>query len=350
MNLQHRIDLLIRLGQYILSGDDLWEEVKENAGRENGWFIPEFVQLATENIARSFLQKNQLENWVTRYPLLQAEASGQNLSSPRQLPPKVVGIVMAGNIPLVGFHDFLCVFISGHKALIKPSSKDEVLIKHLTQKLEEWSSEKLSEELALNSLVAYSAMLKNCDAYIATGSNNSSRYFDYYFKNYKHIIRRNKTSVAILTGEETKEDLEKLADDVYLYFGLGCRNVTKIYVPTDYDFIPLLEAFRKYNYLADHHKYKNNYDYNLALHLLNKKYYMTNGSILLIEDSAIFSPISQLNYEFYSDNDDLAARLPAAQDLQCVVGKSFIPFGKGQSPSIIDYADGIDTLEFVSAL
>jgi len=144
--------------------------------------------------------------------------------------------------------------------------------------------------------------------------------------------------------------LENLAEDVYLYFGLGCRNGTKIYVPKDYDFIQVLEAFRKYNFLADHHKYKNNYDYNLALHLLNKVYYMTNGSILLIEDPAIFSPISQLNYEFYSDNDDLTAKLPGAQDLQCVVGKSFTPFGQSQSPSIDDYADGVDTLKFLVEL
>jgi len=250
---------------------------------------------------------------------------------------------MAGNIPLVGFHDFLCVFISGHKALIKPSSKDQVLIKHLIDKLGDWDEE-------TKSLVSFSDMLKGCDAYIATGSNNSSRYFDYYFGKYPNIIRRNRTSVAILTGEETKEELGKLADDVYQYFGLGCRNVTKIYVPKDYDFIPLLESFKKYNYLADHFKYKNNYDYNLALHLLNKKYYMTNDSILLIEEPAIFSPISQLNYEFYSDNDDLAEKSAPVQDLQCVVGKGFIAFGQAQSPAITDYADGIDTLAFLSEL
>ena len=156
--------------------------------------------------------------------------------------------------------------------------------------------------------------------------------------------------MAILTGEETKEELGKLADDVYQYFGLGCRNVTKIYVPKDYDFIPLLESFKKYNYLADHFKYKNNYDYNLALHLLNKKYYMTNDSILLIEEPAIFSPISQLNYEFYSDNDDLAEKSAPVQDLQCVVGKGFIAFGQAQSLAITDYADGIDTLAFLSEL
>lgn len=332
MNLQYRTGLLIRLGQYILSDSPEWSFAKERAGIENGWFIPGFVDTAVKNIALSFLQKEQLEKWVDAYQL-----PAENTA------PRTIGIIMAGNIPLVGFHDFLCVFISGHKAVIKPSSKDQVLIKHLVEKMAEWDHQ-------VSNLVEFSEMLKGCDAYIATGSNNSSRYFDYYFAKYPHIIRRNRTSVAVLTGNETKQELEKLADDVYLYFGLGCRNVTKLYVPEGYDFVPLLEAFKKYNYLTDQHKYKNNYDYNLALHLLNKKYYMTNGSILLIEDTAIFSPISQLNYEFYSGNDDLSAKLPAAQDLQCIAGKGFTPFGEGQCPSISDYADGVDTLKFLVTL
>jgi hypothetical protein len=213
----------------------------------------------------------------------------------------------------------------------------------LTEKLGEWDAE-------INNLIQFSEMLKGCDAYIATGSNNSSRYFDYYFGKYPHIIRRNRTSVAILSGEETNEELERLADDVYLYFGLGCRNVTKIYVPKEYDFIPLLEAFKKYNWLADHHKYKNNYDYNLALHQLNKKYYMTNGSILLIEDTAFFSPISQLNYEFYVHKDALMEKMAENPDLQCIVGRGFTAFGKSQSPNINDYADGVDTLRFLCDL
>ena len=332
MNLQHRIDLLVRLGQYILSADEQWADIKEKASRENGWFIPEFVDIASNNIARSFLQKNILEKWADGYQITATHAN-----------PKTIGLVMAGNIPLVGFHDWMCIFISGHKALIKLSSKDIVLIKHLSEKLNEWNADAAT-------FSEFSEMLKNCDAYIATGSNNSSRYFEYYFKKYPHLIRRNRTSIAILTGNETKEELEQLADDVYLYFGLGCRNVTKIYVPVDYDFIPLLEAFKKYIYLADHHKFKNNYDYNLALHLLNKKYYMTNGAILLIEEPAIFSPISQLNYEFYVDKNDLSGKIPDTQNLQCTVGKGFTDFGKSQSPAITDYADGVDTLQFLTGL
>lgn len=332
MNLQHRIDLMVRLGQYILADGEEWKAAKEKASYENGWFIPAFIDLSVQRIAESFLKPEILNDWTKNYDL-----PADNLSS------KKVGIVMAGNIPLVGFHDFLCVFISGHSAIIKPSSKDQTLIKHLAQKIIEWQ-----REAAIS--IQFAETLKDCDAYIATGSNNSSRYFEYYFAKYPHIIRKNRTSVAILTGKESSTELEKLADDVHLYFGLGCRNVTKIYVPEDYDFIPLLEAFKKYSYLADHHKYKNNFDYNLAIHLLNKKYYMTNGSILLIEEPALFSPISQLNYEFFKDQSSLSASLKDLPELQAMVGEGNILFGDGQSPSISDYADGIDTLSFLSHL
>ena len=280
MNLQMRIELAARLGEYILSGSPEWKEVKQKASLLNPWFTHEFIEIAAENIATHFLEKQKLAAWTSLYKI-------------EPLHSKKVGIVMAGNIPLVGFHDFLCVFISGHRAIIKPSSKDETLIKHLAQKLQEWNS-------GINDLVFFEEMLKGCDAYIATGSNNSARYFEYYFSKYSHIIRRNRTSVAVLDGTETPGELEKLADDVHLYFGMGCRNVTKIFVPKDYDFIPMLSAFNKYNYFKDHNKYKNNYDYNLALHILNGKFYMANESIILMENPSIFSPISQLNYEFYT--------------------------------------------------
>jgi hypothetical protein len=193
-------------------------------------------------------------------------------------------------------------------------------------------------------------MIRNCDAYIATGSNNSSRYFEYYFKKYPSIIRRNRTSVAILTGKESDEELSKLADDVYLYFGLGCRNVTKIYVPRNYDFRPLLEAFRKYDFLANHHKYKNNYDYNLAILLLNHKYYMTNGSILLVEEKPVISPISQLNYEYYDEVKKVQLALQNNDAIQCVVGMGGIKPGNSQVPGICDFADGINTMEFLYEL
>jgi hypothetical protein len=332
MNLQQRIDLLSRLGEYIQSDNNQWQQVKEKASRENGWFIPEFIELAVKNITTVFLQKEALTKWTGSYTL---PVFNQD--------PKIVGIVMAGNIPLVGFHDMLCVFISGHRAHIKASSRDEVLIKHLVSTMAAWNAE-------INDLIIFSQMLKGCDAYIATGSNNSAGYFEYYFSKYPNIIRRNRTSVAILTGGETNEDLEKLADDVYQYFGLGCRNVTKLYVPKEYDFIPLLNSFRKYNYLADHHKYKNNYDYNLAILLLNKKFYMSNESLLLAEDISLFSPISQLNYEFYTDRNSLTTVLKQNENLQCIVGIGFTGFGDSQKPSLSDYADGVDTMRFLTTL
>jgi hypothetical protein len=332
MNLQQRIDLLKRLGKYILSADNQWEAVKERAFHENGWFTPAFIELSAQSIANTFLTQEALTAWAAQYAI------------PEELPhPKNVGIVMAGNIPLVGFHDFLCVFISGHRQTIKASSKDEALIKHLVQQLHAW-------EPATQSLISLQPMLKGCDAYIATGSNNSARYFDYYFAKYPHIIRRNRTSVAILDGNETVEELALLADDVYQYFGLGCRNVTQLYVPVEYDFVPLLETFKKYNELADHHKYKNNYDYQLAILILNKQYYMTNSSIILHENPSPFSPISQLHYTFYKDEQATAASLLDNADIQCVVGKKWLPFGQAQQPGLTDYADGVDTLQFLLSL
>ena len=332
-----RIELATRLGQYILSESPEWLETKQRASLINPWFTPQFIDMATGNIAKHFLDKQKLENWTSSYKI-------------ETVAPKKIGIVMAGNIPLVGFHDFLCVFISGHKAIIKASSKDEVLIKHLTQKLIEWSVRTPSENKELNEMIVFQEMLKDCDAYIATGSNNSARYFEYYFKKYQHIIRRNRTSVAILDGNETAKELEELADDVHLYFGMGCRNVTKIFVPKDYDFIPLLTAFKKYDHFKDHHKYRNNYDYNLALHILNGKFYMANESLILLENPSIFSPISQLNYELYTDKNKVEESLRSMEDLQCTVGHGHIPFGQAQIPSLTDYADGIDTINFLTKL
>jgi hypothetical protein len=332
MNLQQRLVLLNRLGEYILQNNEPWQEAKQKAHLQNAWFTPEFIDLASNNIAEAFLQKDKLTAWVQQYAVPAENKALRN-----------IGIVMAGNIPLVGFHDFLCAFISGHRQTIKPSSKDETLIKHLVQQLYTWDD-------TTRQLITFADMLKNCDVYIATGSNNSARYFEYYFSKYPHIIRRNRTSVAILTGNETLQDLEKLADDVYQYFGLGCRNVTKLFVPQGYDFLPLLNTFKKYNYLSDHHKYRNNYDYILAVLMLNRTYYMTNESVILHENKALFSPISQLNYEYYNNEQELAASLQKNQDVQCIVGKQYIPFGQAQLPSLTDYADGVDTLQFLLKL
>jgi hypothetical protein len=332
MNLQERKNLLVRLGGFMNSMEDEWITAKEQATAQNPWFIPEFIELSIGNITKHYLSEDALQHLINNYKIPEENKS-----------PKKIGIVMAGNIPLVGFHDLLCTFLSGHYAYIKPSSKDDVLLKVLLKEMIEWERE-------ASPYFVISALLKGCDAYIATGSNNSSVYFEYYFSRYPHIIRKNRTSVAILTGAETDKELEALADDVYQYFGLGCRNVTKLFVPKGYNFERLLNTLQKYNYLGNHNKYKNNYDYNLAIHLLNHKYYMSNESILLIEDESVFSPISQLNYEYYDDLESVKKSLDKNETVQCVVGKTATPFGGAQQPGVCDYADGVDTMQFLGSL
>jgi len=314
------------------SQDSDWLEAQKRASLENGWFVPPFIENACSKIAENWLQQKALEEWTAN------ENVGKENTN-----PKKIGLVLAGNIPLVGFHDWLSVFITGHHSLIKTSSKDRVLIENLIGKMIQW-------EPSLQNEMNFADRLTGCDGYIATGSNNSSRYFEYYFSKYPHLIRKNKTAAAILTGTETREDLEKLAEDVHLYFGLGCRNVTKVFVPSQYDFIPLLEAFNKFSWLSDNHKFKNNYDYNLAICILNKKYYMTNGTVLLIEESSLFAPVCQLNYEFYTDKAALLGSLSNHPDLQCLVGNGteLVPFGKSQSPELTDYADGSNTVAFLN--
>jgi hypothetical protein len=332
MTLSQRIELMLKLGEYFKQNSAQWQAVKERASIENPWFAPEFIELAVQNIAGEFLDAEKLGQWVERYDLQQNTSSG-----------KTVGLVMAGNIPLVGFHDFLCVFISGKKMKIKPSSKDEILIKHSIEKLTEWNGETAS-------VIAVAETLKNCDAYIATGSNNSSRYFDYYFGKYPNIIRRNRTSVAILEGNETGGELEKLADDIQLYFGLGCRNVTKLYVPQGYDFMPLLHALKKYDHYLENHKYKHNFDYQLALLIMNNKFYMNSGAVIITENNALFSAVSQVHFEYYNDKNALIGNLRNNEDVQCIVAREEIPFGAAQSPSLFDYADGVDTMTFLCGL
>jgi hypothetical protein len=331
MTVNDRINLLVQLGKYIKQNSQPWQQTKEQAYIANPWFIPEFIEQSTQAIATYFLQKDVLISFANQYAFKD------------ELTPKTIGIVMAGNIPLVGFHDFLCCFLSGHDSLIKASSKDEILIKHLASVLYEI-------EVTVQNKISFAQTLKNCDAYIATGSNNSGRYFDYYFGKYPSIIRKNKTSVAVLTGNETEEELQKLASDVMLYFGQGCRNVTCLYVPKDYNFEPLINALKKYDYFIEFHKYKHNYDYQLALLMMNNKFYMTNGSVVLSENDSIFSAISHLHYNYYEDLERLTTQLKSNETIQCIVGKNFTPFGEAQQPRITQFADGVDTLKFLTSL
>lgn len=331
MKLQERINLLTALGEYLSPAVESWNDCVERAFRENAWFTPEFTQTAAAHTVQSMLQPEMLQQFATRYGL------GEENQTPRN-----IGMVMPGNIPFAGFHDLLCGFLCGHNVIMKLSEKATVITTHIVDFLMKQNSK---------SRLQTATQLKGCDAYIATGSNNTSRYFDYYFGKYPHIIRHNRTGIAILDGSETKEELEALADDVHLYFGRGCRNVTKLYVPKEYDFVPLLEAFSRYKYFEDHNKYKNNYDYQLSLLILNKMYYMTNGSVLLTENTGLFSPVSQVFYEYYEGSNNPALLAPGREnDLQCIVSHTHIPFGKAQFPAIDDFADGADTMAFLTGL
>ena len=330
MNIQARINAFFTLGdKYLIAENQGFQEVKWKANNQNAWFLPEFIEQATEQIKAQFLPIEALQQWVNLYPSISPTPS-----------QKKVGIVMAGNIPMVGFHDLLSVLIAGHTAVVKLSSKDTVLMQYIIDAL-------IEIDPAFKQLILVQDQLKNCDAYIATGSNSAGQYFEQYFGKYPNIIRKNKTSVAILEGNETNEMLDFLANDMMLYFGMGCRNVTQVWVPHEYDFIPLLSALKKYNYLRDEHKYKHNYDYQLALLMMNRQFYMDAGGILLSENPSPFAAISQIHYQFYTPSENPAIN---TNDIQCVVGKNGMPFGSLQKPTLVQYADGVDTLEFLSKI
>ncbi len=331
MKLQERISTLLYLGEYLLANDEQWQETRRRATLANPWFIPSFIDLSITNIARYFLTRDALASWANQYAI------------PDENPfPARVGLTMAGNIPLVGFHDWLTLFMAGQKAVIKPSSKDEVLIRQIASILTGFNPE-------MAGYIQFADKLTGCDAYIATGSNNSGRYFEYYFGRYPHIIRRNRTSAAILTGNETPEELSLLADDMLLYFGLGCRNVSKLYVPRHYNWEPLLRAADRYGWMKDHDKYRNNYDYQLSLLILNNTYYMSNDALLLVENNHLFSPVARVNYEYY---DAIPQNLTEenADQLQCICGYGGFAFGQAQKPCLTDYADGVDTMAFALGL
>lgn len=340
MLLKERIAVLVRLGAYFSENNGSWKAAKEEAFLQNPWFLPEYIDNAILHIAQAYLQQNLLEKWVASYSSFWGEQTD-----------KEVGIVMAGNIPLVGFHDFLAVFISGCRQRIKLSSKDKVLWNHIFNLLKEWTRE-------TERLITFTDELKNCNAYIATGSNNSARYFDYYFAKYPHIIRRNRSSVAILTGKELQRDLAKLAYDICLYFGLGCRNVTQLLVPKNYDFHPLKIALEKYHSHLNYSKYKNNYDYQLALMLLNKVAYQPADPVLLVPSENLYAPISVLHYREYQNEEELLKILPKKEETQEIISQEgvlpeetpVVPFGLAQLPKLVDYADGVNTLTFLDNL
>lgn len=339
MNLAERLAALVALGKYIQQDSPERERAIRQSYQHNGWFTPANSLLALENIAQAFLQKEALENWVGHYPVLQEEKTG-----------KTVGLVLAGNIPAVGFHDVLCCFVAGHKALIKYSDKDKFLIPYLLEGLK-----KQDERTAAYFEVV--PVLKNFDGVIATGSNNSALYFKQYFEKYPHIIRQNRNAVAVLTGEEQEEDFLDLGKDIFTYFGLGCRSVSKLYVPQGYDFVPLLKALDQYKDIHQHNKYRNNYDYNRSIYYINNVPHLLNDCLMLLEDQSLLSRISSLHYEEYEDKDSLEQELKArAAEIQCVVSQeavgelAIVPLGESQLPRLNDYADGVDTMSFLTSL
>ena len=342
MTIEQRIHAFVELGNIIRSGlatnSEEFETIIIKGKVHNPWFDPRFTRIAFQSIADLLTQKN-LKEWVNNYQSISFEESDIR-----------VGVIMAGNIPMVGFHDFLSVLISGKVFKGKLSSQDEHLLPFIAEKL-------IAIEPAFRFKIEFvSFLLKDFDAVIATGSNNSARYFDYYFGKYPHIIRRNRNSVAILSGDESKEQLEKLADDVYLYFGLGCRSVSKVFVPKGYSIPHLLDHFQHYVFLHEHTKYFNNYEYNKSIFLLNKVPHFDNGFHLLTQSEAYASPVSVLHYEEYDDLEVLERRLMVENEqIQCIVAGDKVnilheKFGNSQYPSLGEYADNVDVISFLGGL
>ncbi len=334
MNLQARIAAFTELGEYLKN--DLHKEAAEQLHLtevRNPWFTQENIKQAL-NAWQEQLSEDMLKAWLSPYKLKEVEG------------PKKVLVIMAGNIPLVGFHDFLTVLVLGHKVVIKMSSTDNVLLKVIIDKLIDIAPD-------LKNSIEFIDDVKNrkFDAVIATGSDNSAQYFEYYFKDAKKIIRKNRRSVAVLDGTESSMELKGLANDVFAYFGLGCRNVSKLFLPKGFNLDNLFKAFFPYSHVVEHKKYGNNYDYNKAIFLMGSNDLIENGFLLMKEDRSLLSPVAMLYYEYYNDISTVEHFVEEnAEQLQCVVSKKDIPFGNTQQPNLWDYADGVDTVEFLRAL
>ncbi len=306
----------------------------KHAREANSWFTLDHVVFTFKNWSE-LLNQEALHQWTSSYDLTSIEA-------------KTIAVIMAGNIPLVGFHDFLSVLLSGHKILIKQSSNDKHILPLLTKYLE-YVEPEFKGYINFNE-----GKLTDFDATIATGSNNTARYFEYYFGKYPHIIRNNRNSLAVLTGNESNEELKKLGEDIFRYFGLGCRSVSKIFVPKEYDFDQLFKAVYDYKDIINYKKYENNYDYNKAVYLMSEFKLIENGFLMLKEDPSYASPIATLFYEYYDDISILEEQLKKdATQIQCIVSNAIensVKFGETQHPTLTDYADGVDTMVFLSKL
>lgn len=356
LSLEQRIDAFHTLGLFLSQykeekEDKVLEKLNKHFLKEyricikdaelfNHWFTEENLHFALEEWSQA-LNQEQLQAWTIDY-------DSDYFEHDRGM--KTVAIIMAGNIPLVGLHDLLSVLISGHKALIKPSSDDAKLIPFICQMLVA-----INREFAAQ-LEFADGQLTNFDAVIATGNDNSSRYFESYFGKYPHIIRKNRSSVGILSGDERQDELELLGEDVFRFFGLGCRNVSKVYVPEDYNIQQIFEAFYKFKSVGDHNKYGNNYDYNRAIYLMEHHDFLDNGFFIIKESSELHAPVSVLHYERYTDVTSLKEQLKEQESqIQCMVSsidafETAVPFGDSQKPKLWDYADNVDSLAFLRSL
>jgi len=310
------------------------DPVMEKSEIENKWFTPA-SQLKAFNYWSEHLTNKNLTEWLTEYSFTEN--------------PKKVGLVMAGNIPLVGLHDLICILASGHIAMVKPSSDDKVLITLIIEEL-------FKIDHRLKAKIEIVNRLNSAEALIATGSNNTARYFEYYFQNVPRIIRKNRNSIAVLQGNETPEELSALAKDIFTYFGLGCRNVSKLLVPEQYNFNQFFEGIESYHTYSNHNKYYNNYTYHKAIFLMNIAPHLDNGFLILKEDDRLHSPLGTLYFSYYKERNDIIEYIDQHKDdIQIVVGHSgyiadCIPFGKSQNPDLSDYADDKDTLQFLNQL
>ena len=338
--ISNRVEALIKLGIHLKGfdpNDPNYSDLQSHLVRAknlNSWFTHKNIEITFESWATALNEAN-IKKWLLAY----------ELKKPNQ--PKNIALILAGNIPMVGFHDLLSVWVCGHKGLIKCASKDEVLLPYMTNFLEHHANEQA---------FSYKDQpLKRFDAVIATGSNNAARYFEHYFGNYPHIIRKNRNGIAVLNGLESKSDLEALGDDILQYFGLGCRNVSKVYIPENYDLNALFGGVYSYAKIIEHPKYANNYDYNKAVFLMSEHEFLENGFFMLKQDPTFSAQIACLHYEYYKKEEDLKSHLNVNKDaIQCIVSQMKLPgaidFGTAQKPALWDYADGVDTIAFLNQL
>ncbi len=332
---EQRIQAFSKLGTFLSSNDESIQSILELAERRNPWYSKSYVQQQFLSFGK-LLNSDNLTQWLADMPDQESE--------------KLVGLVLAGNLPLVGFHDILCVLISGFRAQIKLSSDDAGLTKFVLDKLVEI-------EPAFATRFTIVDLLKDYDLVIATGSNNSARYFEHYFGKKPHIIRKNRNSVAVLSAEETTEQLAQLGHDIFDFYGLGCRSVSKIFIPESYDIAQFFEAIESFNWIKNHHKYNNNYDFNKSIYLINKNQHFDNGFLLLKEDESMASPLAVVHYELYRDLFEVEAYLnQQSENIQCVISETALaikspvfPMGSSQAPALDDYADQVNTLEFLKA-